>query len=82
MGIPVETAPAWLKGEGHTVRTVREMLRAIEEGDRLPPRLRTKGYGSWEFPMRIANRPAWATKFASMRGEVFRRVYTSREGTA
>ena len=36
MGIPVEITPAWLKGEGGTVRIVREMLRAIEEGEPAP----------------------------------------------
>jgi len=43
MGIPVETTPAWLKGEGGTSRIVQEMVRAISEGG--PPPATTADQG-------------------------------------
>lgn len=43
MGIPVEVTPAWLNGESGTVRIVREMVRAIEQGG--PPPATTPDEG-------------------------------------
>jgi len=31
-GLPVEVKPAWIRGESGTVRIVREMVRAVEQG--------------------------------------------------
>jgi len=43
MGIPVEVTPAWLNGEGGTLRIVRELVRAIEHGG--PPPATTADEG-------------------------------------